>query len=344
MSSPRPNALIFGLGGIGGIYAAILALSGKCDVHVVARSNYAAVKERGLRLVSGKFGNHDSIKFAGVFRDCAEAAASGKTFDYVLCANKALLDAKPSLSDQLSPLISAPTSIVLLQNGVGGEAPLHASFPQNTIISAVVWTGGKVLPEQDGVAGVEQFNREGLTIGVDYRSDEPSERAEEDAKLERLVEVLKAGGGDCTVTKDIQSERWIKVIWNCCWNALTTVTRGRTGPLFDSSPYALPLCHTVMDEVTAVARAKGLSIPEGTTEKLIKQCTDVAGLGLPSSMMVDCFAGRPMEVESILGTPVREGDRLGVKVPTLLTLYTIVKALDYGNSHPDTQIDGQRIN
>lgn len=140
----------------------------------------------------------------------------------MLCANKALLDAKPSLSDHLRPVITpGETSIVLLQNGVGAEEPLHASFPDTTIISAVVWTGGKVLPPgPDGVAGVEQFNREALTIGVDYRSDSGDVKADEDAKLSKLVEYLRAGKGDCNVVEDIQSERWIKVIWSafffCC--------------------------------------------------------------------------------------------------------------------------------
>jgi hypothetical protein len=61
----REPALIFGLGGIGGVYACILALGGKCDVHVVARSNYDAVKKNGYRMISPKFGNHEDIKFAG---------------------------------------------------------------------------------------------------------------------------------------------------------------------------------------------------------------------------------------------------------------------------------------
>lgn len=121
---------------------------------------------------------------------------------------------------------------------------------------------------------------------------------------------------------------------NCCWNSLTTVTRVKTNRFFESSPEALPLCYTLMREVEAVAKAKGLTIPDGTVDRLIKECTDVA-TGLPSSMMFDNFAGRPMEVEVILGTPVREGKRLGVPVPTLLTLYTVVKALDYSNAHPD---------
>lgn len=89
-----------------------------------------------------------------------------------------------------------------------------------------------------------------------------------------------------------------------------------------------------MREVEAVAKAKGLTIPDGTVERLIKECTDVK-TGLPSSMMADNFAGRPMEVEVILGTPVREGKRLGVPVPTLTAIYTVVKALDYANIHPE---------
>ncbi|WWD16890.1 hypothetical protein CI109_101322 [Kwoniella shandongensis] len=327
----RESVLLFGLGGIGGIYACILQLSGQCDVHVVARSNYDVVKQKGFKLKSPIFGDHESLKFAGVWKSTEEAAASGTKFSYVLCANKALLDAKPSLSDHLRPIITPSlTSIVLLQNGVGAEEPLHASFPDTTIISAVVWTGGKPLPSGDGV---EQFNREGLTIGVDYKPD--GDKAAEDAKLEKLVGWLQKGKGECTVTKDVQSERWIKVIWNCCWNSLTTATRLKTGPFFDSSSQALPLCYTVMEEVVAVAKAKGLTIPDGTVEKLIKQCTDVAYPGLPSSMMADNNAKRPMEVEVILGTPVREGQRLGVPVPTLTAIYTIVKALDYGNTHPD---------
>jgi ketopantoate reductase len=71
-----------------------------------------------------------------------------------------------------------------------------------------------------------------------------------------------------------------------------------------------------MNEVAAVARAKGLTVPDDTVEKLIKQCTDVKE-GLPSSMLFDHLALRPMEVEVILGTPLKEGLRLGVPVPSL---------------------------
>ncbi|WOO85137.1 Putative 2-dehydropantoate 2-reductase [Vanrija pseudolonga] len=334
-SSSKPNALLFGLGSIGGVYASILARSGAADTSVVARSNYAAVKDKGFDLQSEKFGDHHLV-FDGVYRDTKEAAASGKVFDYVLCANKALLDAKPSLAETLAPVITPNvTSIVLLQNGVGAEAPLHAAFPNTTIISAVVWTGAKVLPASEaGVPRVQQFAREQLTIGVDATPG--LDAAVERARLARLVEVLQKGGGTCEVVDDIQSARWIKVVWNCAWNTLTTVTRLRTNHIFGSSPGAAEFAVQLMSEVVAVARAKGLTVPEGTERDLLKQCQAVGGPGLPSSMMFDNEAGRPMEVEVILGTPVREGQRLGVPVPILTTLYTIIKALDWRNANPET--------
>lgn len=106
---------------------------------------------------------------------------------------------------------------------------------------------------------------------------------------------------------------------NCAWNSLTTVTRVRTNHIFESSPGAADLSLALMEEVCAVARAKGLSVPEGTAARLLSECKEVTGAGLPSSMMMDNEAGRPMEVEVILGTPKREGERLGVPVPILTT-------------------------
>lgn len=252
-----------------------------------------------------------------MYRDTTEAAASGP-FDYVLCANKALLDAKPSLADLIRPVVGKETAIVLLQNGVGNEEPLHAEYPSTPILSAVVWTGGKVVPTADGSVEVAQFVREGLTIGADHAPG--VDPALEKHKLDEFVRILHEGGSTDTVaTEDIQSAKWIKVIWNCAWNSLTAVTRIRTNHIFASSDEAADLSVALMAEVMAVAKAKGLSIPEGTPEKLLRDVQVVPGPGLPSSMMMDNEAGRPMEVEVILGTPVREGRRLGVPVPILTT-------------------------
>lgn len=77
MSDTKENVLLFGLGGIGGIYASILSLSKAVNVHVVARSNYESVKEKGFKLVSQKFGDHD-ITFDGGESLSRECNTSGR--------------------------------------------------------------------------------------------------------------------------------------------------------------------------------------------------------------------------------------------------------------------------
>ncbi|KAJ0381916.1 hypothetical protein COL922a_013588 [Colletotrichum nupharicola] len=44
------------------------------------------------------------------------------------------------------------------------------------------------------------------------------------------------------------------------------------------------------------------------------------------SMQVDAIRGRPMEIEVILGNPIRTARRFGVATPTLVVLYNLLKA------------------
>src|SRR5260370_1168508 len=46
-----------------------------------------------------------------------------------------------------------------------------------------------------------------------------------------------------------------------------------------------------------------------------------------TSMLQDLEAGRPMEIDALTGSVVELGDRLGVPVPHLRTLYSSVKFL-----------------
>jgi ketopantoate reductase len=77
-----------------------------------------------------------------------------------------------------------------------------------------------------------------------------------------------------------------------------------------------------LSELIAVARAKNIDIPDDLGQRLLQRCRDLQlghPLGITTSMMMDNLAGRNMEVECIIGTPLREAIKEGVKVPTLLT-------------------------
>ena len=49
--------------------------------------------------------------------------------------------------------------------------------------------------------------------------------------------------------------------------------------------------------------------------------------GVYSSMYVDMTEGRPLEVDVILGTPVKKAKEFGMDVPVLNTLYALAVAV-----------------
>jgi len=146
--------LLYGLGAIGSFYAFILSRNEQVILDVVARSNYDAVKQnvrasavisrnsvdakashQGLKIESQNHGNH-TVHPRNVFRQASEAT---DTYDYVVCAHKALkLD--QIVPNAIRPAVGQDTTIVIIQNGVGNEDPFRTAFRQNTIISCVVST------------------------------------------------------------------------------------------------------------------------------------------------------------------------------------------------------------
>lgn len=81
-----------------------------------------------------------------------------------------------------------------------------------------------------------------------------------------------------------------------------------------------------MSEVIAVARATGISLPDDLIET---QLARIQRLGpVRTSMQIDRENHRPMEIEVIVGTPVRKARELGVPTPVLDTLYVLLQAVD----------------
>ncbi|KAF7920577.1 uncharacterized protein EAE97_011470 [Botrytis byssoidea] len=129
------NVLFYGLGAIGSVYAFILSRVSNVRLTVVARSNYQAVKENGLKLISQ---NHGENTFYPANVITAPDEAPGY-YDYIVCSNKAI--GQEAVAKSLAPVMPESTTIVLIQNGVGNEDPFRAIYPQSTIISCVAWTG-----------------------------------------------------------------------------------------------------------------------------------------------------------------------------------------------------------
>lgn len=314
------KVLVFGTGGVGCIYAYICEKGG-ANVTAVCRTNYNAVKEHGIKISSKIFGEV-SCK-PNTVQSVLEASSHGP-FDYILVCSKAF----PGMSSWIKDAVTSETAIVLAQNGIGIEKEYTVAYPNNTIISGVVYL--PTTQVQPGI--VEMGPLEYFQIGT-FPATTSSQQATSFAKL------FTNAGATCTVYPDIQLQRWVKLSVNAAWNPMTALSLCDDANLLRSSPGADSLIAKVMREVGRIATAAGY--PNAVTEEEISsQMTRskerlVTG-GKEPSMLTDVRFKRPLEVDAILGNTMKIAGGLGVETPYLEMLFTLAKGLNFAMNPDET--------
>ncbi|KAI4722414.1 2-dehydropantoate 2-reductase [Aureobasidium sp. EXF-10727] len=242
-------------------------------------------------------------------------------YDYIVCAHKAIT---PGLDpNDFRSVANTDTTFVILQNGVGNEEPFRQSFPYSTIISCVknqIWVGAT----QDSPGVIRHTASEHTDIGL-YPNPEVDAALERD-RLEGFAAMLRAGETSYTISDDIQVKRWEKVVWNIAWNPLTTLTQQNTQQWLSSSRESVSVTKRLMREVISVARRAGVALEYGLVDILMEKIQSIPGI--ESSMQIDAREGRRLEVDVILGTPMRMAREFGMDVPTLATIYALTVAVD----------------
>ncbi|KUM61545.1 hypothetical protein ACN42_g5588 [Penicillium freii] len=311
--SDQIDVLVYGLGAIGSFYAFILTRSDRVRLTVVARSNYEAVKANGITINSENHGQHTFHPHRVV-----KSVADIPPVDYIVCANKAI--DQDEVVAKLQPAIDSKTTIVVIQNGVGNEEPFRKQFPENSIITCVTWVGAT----QTSPGIVAHTKSEDMQIGL-FPNPQVETQVEQ-KRLETFADLLRNGKTRFQVLEDMQVQRWEKVVWNAAWNSLTTLTMVDTQSWLKSSEDAMPFTRQLMQEVINIARACGVPLKDGLIDQLMDKINAMPGIG--SSMQTDCKSGRPMEIDVILGFPVRKSRELGIQAPYLETLYVLLWAVD----------------
>jgi 2-dehydropantoate 2-reductase len=282
------------------------------------------VSTQGVTLETHTFGNYvfrPAYTFPNIPAAATSAPASG--WDYVVVTTKALPDV---LDDSLaiSPLVSAGTTIVLVQNGVGIEEPHRKRFPTTPIVSAVTIISAEQISQ--GTVRQNRWTRISLgpyTNGLGTR-DEGAQQTKE------FGDILTLGGiRDAEVHTEIelQTIRWHKICINAAMNPSAVLSGGLGNAAMSMEPelrrHLLACMYEIFD---AAPRILGQPFPEGLAKpELILKSTERNSKGRPS-MLVDWEQGRPMELEVILGNPVRIARERGVDLPRLQSIYALLRS------------------
>ena len=141
------------------------------------------------------------------------------------------------------------------------------------------------------------------------------------ARTEQIARMFVRCGVQCEVLESLKKGRWEKLVWNIPFNGLGAVMDLTTDRLIGSAE-GREMIGGLMSEVMAAGRADGMTFDVSTEEMTLRQIQATEGMGAyRSSMLIDRQAGREMEVEVILGEPLRRGLAKGVEMPRLAALY-----------------------
>jgi 2-dehydropantoate 2-reductase len=145
--------------------------------------------------------------------------------------------------------------------------------------------------------------------------------------VQAIAAVLIGAGLKAPVQPRIRNEIWLKLLGNATLNPVSALTRATLEQIITSAA-THDLVRTLMEEVDAVARALGIEVPLSVDKRM--EGAAATG-GHKTSMLQDLEAGRPLEVEALLGAVVELADGAGVAVPSLRTVYGLAKLLDEVN-------------
>ena len=272
----------------------------------------------------------------------AAAAAASHPWDFVIVTTKAL----PDRSDDaalIAPLITpGTTTILLIQNGVGVEAPYRTRFPSNPIISAVT----VISAEQTSPGTVRQHRWTRLHLGPYSHSASTSEHEEghvspdlESLGLARAHQIgdyfARLGSiKDVEIADelDLQLIRWHKLCINAAFNPSAVLSGGRGNADMVLDPelriHLKAIMQEIWDAVPKILGGRVFPAELASPERILKSTE--RNVGSRPSMLVDWEAGRPMELEVILGNPVRIARGKGVELGRMQSLYALLRSAQEG--------------
>ena len=330
---------VVGAGAIGGFMGARLAQQDH-DISLIARGPHlAAIRKNGLRL------RQDNEEI--VARNVAATDDIGElpVQDVVLLALKS--HQIVSVLDRLPGIIGPETVMVTLQNGIpwwyfqklpgayedrvvetvdpGGL--LLGSIHPDCLLGCIAYPAALVA--EPGVIRHVEGNR----FPIGELDGSVSERAN------RVSETLVDAGFKSPVLEDIRSEIWLKLWGNLSFNPISAMTHS-TLEAICRFPLTRELAATMMSEAMEVAEKLGASF-RVSLERRIEGAEKVGKH--KTSMLQDVEAGKPLEIDGMLGVVIELAQMTGTPIPTLKAIYACVSLLNHTMSEQGMFVKGQPV-
>lgn len=290
---------------------------------IATRSNYAIVSEEGYNIRSNLF---ESTRYTPhLVVNSPSQLAPDDEFDYIFVPTKAIASSKLPLDGY--PVSRDRTTIVLVQNGIGIEEAYAAAYPGVRLLSGVAY----IIASQPAPGLIVQ---EGevmrLLLGPYPPSPEEAEGEEE------IVQRMNAARVPTVFYRDIQPQRWKKLLFNGCYATVCAATGLSTMGAW-SMPGGRELITSLGHEIrrtaaaaaavaTTVAAAAEAPMTEQEVDSFFEGLSEGRELDLVPSMLQDAQKGIEMETDVLCGNINRIAEQHGVDTPRMRCVCVYVRS------------------
>ena len=321
---------VVGVGAVGGLMAARLALAGH-EVSALARgATLATVRDRGLRLRVAGQEQVVPLRASDHARDLGEQ-------DLVVIAVKGTTLA--DVAQTLHPLMGPQTMVMPAMNGVpwwflqtpptadrlaapdrriasiDPDGRIEAALPLARVLGCVVH-----LTCSSPEPGVVQHGF-GERLIVGEPAGEPA--GGPSARAAAVCAALAEAGFKAEASADIRNDVWYKLWGNMTMNPLSALTGATTAGMLDD-PLVRGYILRTMAEAAEVGAQLGCPIAQSGEERMA--LTRQLG-AFKTSMLQDALAGRALELDALVSAVHEIGLRFGVSMPNIGALLGLTRLM-----------------
>jgi 2-dehydropantoate 2-reductase len=296
---------VVGCGAMGSVYAGLLAAAGHEIWAIDAWPEHiAAIQQNGLRLEGASGDRTVKINATTSTNDVGMC-------DLVILATKTMH--VESAAQASRDLIGAETSVLSIQNGLGGPDTAAKILGKDRILVGVVGGFGASIK----APGHAHHNGWELVRLGEYSGPITP-------RLESIAKVWESGGFRVKCFDDIDQLVWEKLICNVCFSGTCAVTERTIAEVMDD-PDAWQVASGCAVEAYEVARARGIKLDISDPVDYVRNFGSKIPNARPS-MLLDHMAGRMSEIEAINGAIPPAALALGLAAPFNTVVSALVRA------------------
>jgi 2-dehydropantoate 2-reductase len=320
---------IVGLGAIGGLLAGRLAAAGHTVSSLARGATLAALREHGVRVRSAG-GEEMAQRIAA-----SDSPAALGPQDLVVIALKgpALNDVAPTLA----PLLGPQTLVLPAMNGVPWwflAADTRASAAAGAEPLASVDPGGRIaaaLPLEHVLGCVVHLTCSSPAPGVVQHGfgerlivGEPAgDPGAASVRTRAVCAALAEAGFQAEASADIRREVWYKLWGNMTMNPVSALSGALSDAILDD-PLVREFILRTMAEAAQIGARIGCPIEQSGDARIA--VTRQLG-GFKTSMLQDTEAGRPIELDALVGAVHEIGTRLDIAMPNIGALLGLTRLM-----------------